>query len=130
MRLKSAKKLKTKSNAGVVEICGPWSRGASRGLIPARRVSSTRRHPCVNTPKRDRKFNAGFAPLLRGSFRLVGGVFVNSPPAFLSQPAGFHILHQQGSRPVFFAQSSVQVLKNMQTSIEADEVNQLKRAHG
>lgn len=33
------------------------------------------------------------APLLEGGFRLIGGVLVNSSAAFLSQPAGFHILH-------------------------------------
>ena len=104
-------------------MCSPCSRGASRGLIPARSVSATRRYPCINTPKRERKFNAKKVPLLGGSFGLLWRVLVNAPAAFFPQPAGFYILHQQRSRTIFFAQSFVKVFKDMQTGIQADEVN-------
>jgi hypothetical protein len=43
------------------------------------------------------------APLLEDGFRLIGGVLVNSTPAFLSQSSRLHVLHQQRSRSVFFA---------------------------
>jgi hypothetical protein len=62
----------------------PLQPGSQQGPDSGGRVSTTRRHPCVDTPQGELKFNARFAPLLEDGFGLIGGVLVNSPAAFLS----------------------------------------------
>src|SRR5260221_14503578 len=61
---------------------------------------------------------------------LLVGILVDTSSGFLSQPSCLNILNQQWCRLIFFTQSLVQVVEDMETSVEADQIHQVKRPHG
>lgn len=57
-------------------------------------------------------------------------VFTDAFTGFSAQPASLDILHQKGRRTKFFSERFVQVLKNVQTRVESDQVHEFERTHG
>src|SRR5216683_4166024 len=57
-------------------------------------------------------------------------VVVNAAPGLAPKPSFLNVLPQQGIGPVLFAKRLVEILENLKTHVETDEVDQLEGTHG
>src|SRR2546430_14935921 len=63
-----------------------------------------------------------------GGFLLT--VIINAAPGLAAQPSFLNVLPQQGIGPVLFSKGLMEILKNLESYVEAHEIDQLERAHG
>src|SRR5204863_8768138 len=57
------------------------------------------------------------------------GILEDASSAFSSQSPSFYVLHQKRSRTKLLAKSFVEVLEDVQPSVESNEIDQFKRSH-
>src|SRR5271157_1297913 len=62
--------------------------------------------------------------------RLRLGILEHSSSRLTPQPASFDVLRQQRAGAEFFSEAFVQVFEDVEAGVEADEIDELKRAHG
>src|SRR5262245_51570835 len=56
-------------------------------------------------------------------------VLIDAATDFAPKAPGPDVLHEQRSRPVLLAHAAMQVLEDAQSRVEADEIDELERAH-